>query len=109
MAAVFEQFAEKQSYKLVTTGHYFDPAGSQEIVSKQESRSEIAIQCCVVEQQEEKHKWSPSSILFSKSQKSRMPAALKLLLESPAIGCKTKKRQNKPSCFTQYDLASQEL
>lgn len=37
MVAVFEQFAEKQSYKLVTTGHYFDPTGSQKIVSKQES------------------------------------------------------------------------
>lgn len=37
MVAVFEQFAEKQSYKLVTTGHYFDPTGSQKFVSKQES------------------------------------------------------------------------
>lgn len=35
MAVVFEQFAEEQSYKLVTTGHYFDPVGSQKIVSKQ--------------------------------------------------------------------------
>lgn len=37
MVDVFEQFAEKQSYRLVTTGHYFDAAGSQKISSKQES------------------------------------------------------------------------
>lgn len=99
MVAALEQFAEKQSYRLVAAGHCLAQLAHRKLFQNTKASfarlwSETAVQCCSVKQQKQKHKGSSSSILFSKKQKSRMPAALKLLLESPAIGCKTKKRRS---------------